>query len=634
MFDLCLGFRASMRGLLFVLLLAMLDSPARADDGGAALTPVTFVSDGSYAIARLDLSSGLTGTPQKLFVALRDGRLANLWFVMPIGGDQRLNVEKSSLTLTSDALKGTVHLRTAVGRERPIIAGLATFDLAVNNGRISGSYELDMGKSNYKSGKGTATGTLSQTASTTDAVSPAASWASFGGTKGDMSAQSQSTLVEDLAQARPVWRSETHVPTSYGNAPDSRYFIRALITGNGGGGSSPVVAAGMVFMSYYVPSESVPPSLKNPFWERTYKDDAAFQKQMADMNANAQETNWVLSHFRPVADDHIVAIDAATGATKWRTVLPRRSPNLQTHKHRGTSGVPLVSEGTLYVPNLGSRLYAVDAATGKVKWERPAFDGSMKEQGINEGPPNPSPLLIGDLLIWARGGQLYGLDPTTGQEKWKTSGGYTLPWNRTGKERLVTFAGRSLVCLDAATGKTIWNQETDLAVHAPLSAVIAGDVLMAAPPLNKQDGTFRFRGLQLSESGVKELWQAAPFAPDENMPITIVGDRAFLLGKQTIHVVEIATGKTVAERNFTSHGPGSNAWLGIVGERFLFLPEGQHGTAQLGFLDRNLKSLGSLWLPTNTDTTAYNSQPVVYPIVDGRLFVRGGDGVYCYDLRK
>ena len=33
-------------------------------------------------------------------------------------------------------------------------------------------------------------------------------------------------------------------------------------------------------------------------------------------------------------------------------------------------------------------------------------------------------------------------------------------------------------------------------------------------------------------------------------------------------------------------------------------------------LDRDLNSLGNLWLPTNTDTTAYNSHPVVYPIID------------------
>lgn len=49
---------------------------------------------------------------------------------------------------------------------------------------------------------------------------------------------------------------------------------------------------------------------------------------------------------------------------------------------------------------------------------------------------------------------------------------------------------------------------------------------------------------------------------------------------------------------------------------------------------KELKELGPPWLPTNVDTTAYNSQPIIYPVVDGRLFARGGDGVYCYDLRQ
>ena len=35
----------------------------------------------------------------------------------------------------------------------------------------------------------------------------------------------------------------------------------------------------------------------------------------------------------------------------------------------------------------------------------------------------------------------------------------------------------------------------------------------------------------------------------------------------------------------------------------------------------------------HTWTTAYANQPIVYPLVDGRLFVRGLDGIYCYDLR-
>ena len=39
------------------------------------------------------------------------------------------------------------------------------------------------------------------------------------------------------------------------------------------------------------------------------------------------------------------------------------------------------------------------------------------------------------------------------------------------------------------------------------------------------------------------------------------------------------------------------------------------------------------WRPPHTWTTAYANQPINYPVVDGRLFVRGLDAIYCYDLR-
>jgi len=152
-------------------------------------------------------------------------------------------------------------------------------------------------------------------------------------------------------------------------------------------------------MYYYVPSPQSEPALAgSPFWERTYKDDAAFEDAMAKLNATDREVGQLLNHFRPLADDYVVAIDAATGAEKWHLVLPLRSPNLQTHKHRGFSGVPLVGGGTLYVPNLGGRLYAIDAASGKLKWESPAFKPDEKPQDVKAGvkpPPNPSPVMVG-----------------------------------------------------------------------------------------------------------------------------------------------------------------------------------------------------------------------------------------------
>lgn len=614
----------------------------------AHTNPATTSSKGAYAVAWLDLSAGLQDAddksppgPQQLLVALRDGKLVNLWFVRPLAGDRRLTVERSTVALQGDSLVGIVDLRTAVNRGNPQVGMTLTLRLSIRGGKVTGTYELATDKAPYKPAKGTATGTLVTDPAAADALAPQASWASFWGSNGDMSAGPQPPLVGDLAQARPVWRSETYVPTGYGNAPDSRYFTRALVAGNGGGGSSPVVGNGTVYLYFYVPSPQSEPALKgNPFWERTYKDEVDFKENMAVLKATERETALVLNHFRPLADDVVVAIDAATGAERWRTVLPLRSPNLQTHKHRGVSGVPLLAGDTLFVPNLMSRLYALDAKTGRLKWESPAFAPSDKVPAVSP-PPNPSPLMVAGHLIYARGsahsGTVFALDPATGAERWKAPGAYVLRWQSGGKDRLITLTGlekRTLTCLDPADGKALWTQETALSAVAPLSAVVSGDVLLAAPPAPKGgSNAVRYEGWKLTEMGTTRVWQDAELPVDENVPVTVAGGRAYLLGRQLIRVLDVATGKQLAERKFEQHGPGSNPWLGVVGDRLLLSPEGQHGTARLVFLDKELKELGPLWLPPNVDTTAYNSQPIVYPVVDGRLFVRGGDGLYCYDLR-
>lgn len=622
----------------------------QASGAGPATQPVTTTPQGQYAIARLMLSAGLQDIDDKrppaqqlLMLAMRDGKLARLWFVRPIDGDRRLMVERSTLTFDGQALSGSVELRTAMNRGGAQVGMTLSLELRIDGEKVAGVYELNTtaDRAPYKNVKGEANGTLASAPAPADAIAPQASWPSFWGPNGDMSAGTQPRLVTDLAKARPVWRSETFVPTGYGNAPDNRYFTRALVSGNGGGGSSPVVAGGTVYVHFFTPSPQSEPQKEGPFWERTFKDDAEFRAKMAALNATEREVGLLLNHFRPLADDHIVAIDAATGAERWRTVLPLRSPNHQTHKHRGISGVPLVAGGMVYVANLSSRLYALDAKTGAVKWEVPAFAAPDEKPALNP-PLIPSPMMAGGHLIFSRGswhnGTVYGLDSATGVERWQAPGSYVMKWSKDGRERLITLTGleeRTLRCIDPADGRVLWSQQVALLAQDPLSAVIAGDMLVAAPPPAKGGPNVRrYEGWKLSATGAARVWQGAELLADENMPVTISRGLVYLLGRKAIRVLALDTGLPAAERTYTEDGPGSNAWLGVVGDCLLLLPEGQHGTARLQFLDRSLKDLGATWLPTNVDTTAYNSQPIVYPIVDGRLFVRGGDGVYCYDIRE
>jgi HEAT repeat protein len=64
--------------------------------------------------------------------------------------------------------------------------------------------------------------------------------------------------------------------------------------------------------------------------------------------------------------------------------------------------------------------------------------------------------------------------------------------------------------------------------------------------------------------------------------------------------------------------------------------DGSHGHNTFGVYGatpETFKLLGS-WSPPHHHTNSYHCKCMVFPAVEGRLFMRGFDGIYCYDLRK
>jgi len=63
--------------------------------------------------------------------------------------------------------------------------------------------------------------------------------------------------------------------------------------------------------------------------------------------------------------------------------------------------------------------------------------------------------------------------------------------------------------------------------------------------------------------------------------------------------------------------------------------DGSHMSMNLHLIKADpsdLKQLGELWQDPHPPTTSY-VPALSHPYVDGRLYVRGADGIYCYDLR-
>ena len=158
-------------------------------------------------------------------------------------------------------------------------------------------------------------------------------------------------------------------------------------------------------------------------------------------------TGWPTDSGPTVSDgivyfgaDYMYALDATTGAVKWKFFL-----NPAT-----IMAAPLVDNGVVYIGSENDSLYALDAATGGVKWSAKA------DNTLALSTPTIS---NGSLYIGAESGSLFAFDAATGTQQWKALPGasvYDQPfvYNNT---VYVTADDGNLYAVNAQTGAGIWN---------------------------------------------------------------------------------------------------------------------------------------------------------------------------------
>ena len=647
----------------------------------ADTSPRTERPSGDYRVVRLELSEGLRfevdedeRTSQFVHLAFRDEQLANWWLIGHRWHAMQQHTE--SVRLSGKGIHGDLSLRGYDGRGSLQNAATLSFQASQNSDAFDGNVSIqltDKDGQDVQKWEATVSGAFLQA---TSAFDPAANWANFAGPSGALQAsESGPGLVDDLAESQPQWRSEVQVPVSYGNAADDRYATRAAGCRSGGGSSSPVYADGVVYIAFYVPNQSVEIDWSRYHAKRKAEySGEAFKKLIAERKLIDVEIEAIEDHFRPLADEVMVAMDARTGETLWRTTWPLRAYNLQTHKHRGKFGVPLVAGGKVFYPSFNNSLQVMDAKTGEALWEFPKFEKPPQTKHWPKGPPSQSPLLIGNTAIWSIGDTTFGLAAADSEIRWKNKterfANHSLREVTLGNRRLVFVAGHhngkpaTVRLIDPDNGATLWSEEVGtLGIYEGQFAnllAISGDKLIAyryqAPPadpdtnkIDKEKITDHINAWRLTESGIEHLWEDGDLPPDEGPHLAIANGVVYGVGKHLVRCLDLESGKVLGEiteaefphpEGQLGDVPGSNPLLIVAGDKLILSPEGQHGKHGFILFDSNPEKLTLLgnrhykWVPPHATTTAYGRQPIVNPIVDGRMFFRGGNGIYCYDLRK
>ncbi|WP_223590033.1 outer membrane protein assembly factor BamB family protein [Neobacillus bataviensis] len=164
----------------------------------------------------------------------------------------------------------------------------------------------------------------------------------------------------------------------------------------------------------------------------------------------------------------IYAMNAQTGEIIWEKTVGKDQVQRAWMYYS-----PTVMDGVVYQAystGSGGKMMALDAKTGEEKWNVPLAGGWIVES---------TPVVKeGKIYVGGDGGWLISLDASTGKELWrkKPAGGWmhSMPSIADGRVYM-GYGGGLLVSLDAATGKELWRYKS------PDSSYIAGDTTGSSP---------------------------------------------------------------------------------------------------------------------------------------------------------
>ncbi|MEI7768238.1 MAG: PQQ-binding-like beta-propeller repeat protein, partial [Phycisphaerae bacterium] len=404
--------------------------------------PTVTQPQGDYQSAWLTLTEG--DKASQVFLALRGGKPVQFWALAPqLPGCPK---PQGSPKLLTDALRGQTQgqeIKAEVDLRLVSIwapqSRLATMTLTLTmkigaDQKLTGTWRNQVGE---KSATGTVTGTLS-TAETTKkeyCLAPGQDWPGFYGVMAAARGPDYGKpLLDDLAQAKPLWRSESVTLSGWGTGVDSRYKTRAAYGTLCGGSSSPIVADGRVYLYHYRPAD---------------EPGVADADLLAKFQDNAFEQTAIRRFFAQRADVVVTCLDATTGQTLWESVWANKQGNYQTHKWRGLNHTPSVAKGVLVVSDYSWGLHAYDAKTGQLLWTRGGNGPIPSNQGAI------GPVISGDVVVWTAQKSTVGLDLRTGKELWQAPGATGARRMLIADKERVLLVGPTLLLLDPATGAPV-----------------------------------------------------------------------------------------------------------------------------------------------------------------------------------
>jgi outer membrane protein assembly factor BamB len=340
------------------------------------------------------------------------------------------------------------------------------------------------------------------------------------------------------------------------------------------------------------------------------------------------------SSTAPDSDEYLLSFDEANGKELWKAKLgsPYKHNNKQWESSRST---PTVDGELLYILTGNGELICLETSGGKERWRKslPKDFGGKKGDGWGYGE---SVLIDGDQVVCTPGGKttLAALNKKTGETVWTTiapsnpgAGHASIVVTEVGNTRVYVQSTAGLgLGVRARDGKILWKVDNLRATAVIPTPVVRGDLVLLAAGYGR--GGTLVRQVPDSNGGVKveEIYPFNRSLSNKHGGIVLVGD--YLFGDTedsgSPFCVEFMTGR----QKWKARTRGGSVSIAAAGG-MLYL-HSANGTMTLAKASPERFQEVSSFKVAHAGERPGWAHPV---LANGKLFVREGDYILCYDLR-
>jgi outer membrane protein assembly factor BamB len=472
-------------------------------------------------------------------------------------------------------------------------------------------------------------------------------------------------LTDQGHLVRPLWSYDNvHTGINSSSAGGARRMLSMGLSPTYGETSAAVVVDGVYLLSWSEATGDIsvrPESITDRYW-RGHEEDEALRE----------------TYFRIDANWTTLALDAETGNKLWQVSQPSASINFQSSK-RGHNGLDPVAGNGIYVTmSILGHVFAYDIQTGALVWESLLEEwnwiaAAFKEESLekrnlpitDDGPfgnLRAGGSMVGNVVILPdlRGG-LIGLNVKDGSQIWHQTESVM---NQQGTPRLWEHGGKTYVIshtihqphnrvhlIDPEDGSILWTHETGF---NPGKLLMGEDFVLLNPDHDRRRPAL-LAAYKITLEGLEKQWRF-PESDLNRVPTQLGGSRSWerkgVIADGILYMAigiphrdrrtasfDLATGRELHRGDYRPEN--NNIGQPFVHGDKLYWHITSTGAQNAGLYIYQRHEDGTIELkdtfryrPLGVAINSDYLHPTDYPMVNGRIFLRGYSNILAIDLRE